>query len=187
MRTILAVLALALVGCGEPVPGKSSSSGSSTSSGSSGSSSSSGGTTGCSETWYPDRDGDGYGDDRSPTTACSRPAGYVAAGGDCDDSSTWVHPGADFDIRPASSLSTRQPFDLNCNGQVEEESPTYRVGDSNTCYMSGLVCVSALGGAFVLAQPAKCGDSVQVYFCQAGRSSCTISAYGTTQAVKRCR
>src|SRR5687767_7175077 len=35
--------------------------------------------------WFPDRDGDGFGDERAGVMACQAPDQYVLAGGDCDD------------------------------------------------------------------------------------------------------
>ncbi|MFT5681813.1 MAG: hypothetical protein ACI8RZ_002731, partial [Myxococcota bacterium] len=35
--------------------------------------------------WYPDLDGDGYGDSAAMITACSQPASFVGNGSDCDD------------------------------------------------------------------------------------------------------
>lgn len=46
------------------------------------------------ETWYVDRDDDGYGADVSAVTSCEAPTGYVSAGGDCDDDVAGVNPGA---------------------------------------------------------------------------------------------
>lgn len=43
-------------------------------------------------TWYPDGDGDGWGTDAG-VTVCEQPVGYVAQGGDCDDSDNDVNPG----------------------------------------------------------------------------------------------
>jgi hypothetical protein len=45
--------------------------------------------------WYEDLDGDGFGDPRTalPDLAVG-PEGYVAAGGDCDDSDEYSYPGA---------------------------------------------------------------------------------------------
>jgi hypothetical protein len=45
-------------------------------------------------TWYPDADGDTYGDGDNPLTVCDRPAGYVRNTLDCDDSSAAIKPGA---------------------------------------------------------------------------------------------
>jgi len=45
-------------------------------------------------TYYPDADRDGFGDANLPYASCTAPAGYVAAGGDCDDARADTHPGA---------------------------------------------------------------------------------------------
>ncbi|MEQ1567082.1 MAG: MopE-related protein [Myxococcota bacterium] len=44
--------------------------------------------------YFRDADADGYGLDGDTLRACEPPAGYAAAGGDCDDGSGVVHPGA---------------------------------------------------------------------------------------------
>ena len=45
-------------------------------------------------TWYPDNDGDGYGDPAGPTTdRCNAPAGHVANSSDCNDGNPNVNPG----------------------------------------------------------------------------------------------
>jgi hypothetical protein len=46
-------------------------------------------------TWYQDDDGDGWGLDSVTTLACASGSGWAAQGGDCDDTSAEVHPGAD--------------------------------------------------------------------------------------------
>jgi hypothetical protein len=61
--------------------------------------------------WYEDRDVDGYGDDAMSTTACNEPSGYVAVGGDCDDTNAWFYPGAD-------ESDCTDPNDYNCDGSV---------------------------------------------------------------------
>lgn len=45
---------------------------------------------------YVDGDGDGYGDDATGTMGCAAPGGYVAVGGDCEDSNPAVNPGAEI-------------------------------------------------------------------------------------------
>ena len=46
------------------------------------------------DTFYADVDGDGYGDETQPTTACEVPSGYAAWSTDCDDGDAEVHPAA---------------------------------------------------------------------------------------------
>jgi hypothetical protein len=62
-------------------------------------------------TWYLDDDGDGYGTDGASLSACDAPEGYVAAGGDCDDSSTLFNPAA-------VEADCTDPNDYNCDGSV---------------------------------------------------------------------
>src|SRR5690348_9287558 len=35
--------------------------------------------------WYPDKDGDKFGDSNAPRFQCKKPEGYTDVGGDCDD------------------------------------------------------------------------------------------------------
>ena len=44
-------------------------------------------------TWYPDRDGDSYGDAQSALSSCTTPSGYILDGSDCDDYNATAHPG----------------------------------------------------------------------------------------------
>ncbi len=66
-------------------------------------------------TWYADSDGDGYGDDATATDACESPEGFVASGGDCDETRDAVHPGAD---------ETCDGVDNDCDGDIDEGWPT---------------------------------------------------------------
>lgn len=62
--------------------------------------------------WYPDADGDGFGDADSEGVEGSLAAtGYVTDNSDCDDSRSNVYPGA---------LEIEDALDNNCNGQVDE-------------------------------------------------------------------
>lgn len=66
------------------------------------------------ETWYADRDGDGYGDGADPgVVAAEAPAGTVANAEDCDDTRVGVHPGAE---------ETCDGADQDCDGIVDEEA-----------------------------------------------------------------
>ncbi|RAR50468.1 choice-of-anchor D domain-containing protein [Flavobacterium lacus] len=44
--------------------------------------------------WYADTDNDGFGDDNDTLLAVEQPLGYVAVGGDCDDTNNTIFPGA---------------------------------------------------------------------------------------------
>lgn len=44
--------------------------------------------------YYPDTDGDGYGDYSLPTAACTAPSGYLTDKGDCNDRDAAIHNGA---------------------------------------------------------------------------------------------
>jgi hypothetical protein len=63
--------------------------------------------------WYRDADGDGYGDALTVWSSCSAPAGYVAAAGDCDDSSPAVSPGA---------YEYCNGLDDDCDGTADEDA-----------------------------------------------------------------
>jgi hypothetical protein len=64
-------------------------------------------------TFYRDRDGDGFGDPRATQSACTAPAGYVALGGDCDDTNANVHPGVP---------ELCNGIDDNCDGGIDEDA-----------------------------------------------------------------
>jgi hypothetical protein len=63
--------------------------------------------------WYADVDGDGFGDDAVTQVTCAQPAGFVAASGDCDDTSALTFPGADEDCDPA---------DRDCDGDPTDDA-----------------------------------------------------------------
>lgn len=73
---------------------------------------------------YVDGDSDGFGDVAVADVCLPLPAGMVLVGGDCDDTSASIYPGA---------AGTAEDFDNNCNGAVEgdELSPTDCYGDLN--------------------------------------------------------
>jgi len=59
--------------------------------------------------YYPDADGDGFGDAASPTT-CPEGDGYLSSGTDCDDGDPEVHPDAD---------ELCNEIDDNCDGEID--------------------------------------------------------------------
>jgi|GEM_PF-3528423 len=73
------------------------------------------------DTWYADADNDGYGNDSVSQPSCEQPAGYIAGGGDCDDTNAAVNPGAD---------EVCDGIDNNCDGRVDEDEAI----DADTWY-----------------------------------------------------
>jgi hypothetical protein len=65
-------------------------------------------------TWYPDADGDGYGDAAGGIDACAQPSGTLADGSDCDDSDAGVNPAAHEDCNDQ---------DDDCDGLVDDDDP----------------------------------------------------------------
>jgi hypothetical protein len=79
-------------------------------------------------TWYPDTDGDGYGDPTADTIAqCDSPEGHVRFGTDCNDADAAVSPAAD---------EMCDLVDNDCDGLTDENdaidaSSWYRDGDGD--------------------------------------------------------
>ncbi len=61
--------------------------------------------------YFLDNDADGFGDDNTMIASCSQPMGYVTEGGDCDDASANIYPGAP---------EICDDLDNNCNGTIDE-------------------------------------------------------------------
>ncbi len=65
-------------------------------------------------TWFPDVDGDGFGDPDGAFEACGRPAGFVADDSDCDDARPDVNPGA-------TERCDALDLDEDCDGAADDE------------------------------------------------------------------
>ena len=61
------------------------------------------------QTWYPDADNDGFGDENSPLVDCLEPTDHILIGGDCDDDNPDIYPGA-------PGLGNGD--DNNCDGEI---------------------------------------------------------------------
>jgi hypothetical protein len=62
--------------------------------------------------YYPDQDGDGYGNTSASIKSCTPPSGYISIGGDCNDNNANINPG---ELEICGNF-----IDDNCNGQVDE-------------------------------------------------------------------
>ncbi len=67
--------------------------------------------------YYPDLDGDTYGDADGGVASCTRPAGWLTNGDDCDDTSAAIKPGG-------TEVCDAADADEDCDGLVDDEDPT---------------------------------------------------------------
>ena len=65
------------------------------------------------ELWFPDADGDTWGDDDGGVRFCTAPEGHVEEGGDCDDSDPAVSP---------DGVEVCNLIDDDCDGEVDEDA-----------------------------------------------------------------
>jgi hypothetical protein len=74
------------------------------------------------ESWYPDEDGDGFGDDEGEVIACDAPEGYLDRGGDCDDD-----PGTGAAVNPDAEEVWYDGVDQDCDGanDFDQDSDGY--------------------------------------------------------------
>ncbi len=92
--------------------------------------------------WYLDFDGDGFGSDDFILEACSSPAnGYVATGGDCDETNPSYFPGA---------TEGCVDIDQNCDGVVDNDGDldgfsAYSCGGSDCDDSDGSIFPNAQG------------------------------------------
>ncbi|MFH1469653.1 MAG: MopE-related protein, partial [Pseudomonadota bacterium] len=63
-------------------------------------------------TWYPDADGDGYGDSSSGAPACAAPSGTLSDGSDCDDGDAAIHP---------TATELCDGIDDDCDGTTDDD------------------------------------------------------------------
>jgi hypothetical protein len=91
-------------------------------------------------TYYIDRDGDGYGDYYTAgTLSCTQPSGYVANNGDCYDYNVNARPGQSSYF---GSNRGDGSFDYDCSGN--EESPYgFNTAPTHKCIFDGSSCLDA--------------------------------------------
>ena len=97
--------------------------------------------------FYLDNDGDGYGASNTAFSACDLPAGYIVAGGDCNDANTIIFPGA-------QELCANN-VDDDCDGLINEicapgnDNPSF----ASNCPLSTLTTCSIVTGTLQGASP----------------------------------
>ncbi|HLD17968.1 MAG TPA: putative metal-binding motif-containing protein, partial [Patescibacteria group bacterium] len=72
---------------------------------------------GALKTSYEDADSDGYGNPEESTISCTAPDGYVANGGDCNDT--------DATVNPSVAEICGNEVDDDCNGEAADDTQTY--------------------------------------------------------------
>ncbi len=89
-------------------------------------------------TWYFDDDGDGYGNEARPQTACIQPADTIEQGGDCNDTDASIHPEATE--LPCNGISE------SCDGdggvRVPEDAASVQLA-VDSAEPGGYVCIGA--------------------------------------------
>lgn len=79
--------------------------------------------------WYRDVDGDGFGTSTDTLKRCVRPAGYVAADKDCNDTNANVNPGR-AEVCEAGAFSDQ--VDNDCDGDKNDVDPELPAGSGGT-------------------------------------------------------
>jgi hypothetical protein len=105
--------------------------------------------------WYPDTDGDGFGDPDGQVTACEAPPGFIGDDSDCDDTSNQVFPGA---------IEICDGIDNNCDGAVDDLQTWYQDNDGDghgNIAVPTLACVAPPG---FVALDDDCNDGNSAVF-----------------------
>ncbi len=107
--------------------------------------------------WYPDRDGDGYGDETLMIHVCTPPSGYILTPGDCLDSDPLVHPGMQEDCRTSG--------DDDCDGTPNGATETgygcidYYADLDLDGFAGTPTCLCEAYGAYTETEASDCDDT----------------------------
>ena len=106
-------------------------------------------------TWYPDGDGDGYGDADRVVTACESPGeGWITDGTDCADTDPLVSP--------EQTESCLTPYDDNCDDVLSSEDAfgctDYYADLDGDGYPGTAACLCEPEGAFTATEATDCND-----------------------------
>ncbi|MFM2245270.1 MAG: hypothetical protein RL071_1344, partial [Pseudomonadota bacterium] len=109
--------------------------------------------------YYRDADSDGYGSTVTSRT-CSRPTGYVSAGGDCNDATSAVSP---------SASERCNSVDDDCDGATDESSAVdaatwYRDADGDGYGTSGTTTRACTRPTGYVSVSTDCADSIAAVY-----------------------
>ncbi len=76
--------------------------------------------------WYPDLDGDSYGNPSGGLSACDAPADHVSNNTDCADDDSLINPAA---VEVCSGI------DEDCDGQIDDSDPDVDLPGGSTYYL----------------------------------------------------
>lgn len=104
--------------------------------------------------WYPDYDGDGFGDTELVKYACVAPTDYIQQAGDCNDHDPLIHPDQN------ESCFTVQ--DDNCDGEINSENSLgcidYYADIDNDGYPGSKACLCESNEQFYYLAGNDCND-----------------------------
>ncbi|WP_395829727.1 MopE-related protein [Archangium violaceum] len=107
---------------------------------------------GVKTTYYQDADADTYGVAGTTILACSQPAGYASRGGDCNDASSSIKPGA---------TEVCDGKDNDCDGSTDEGvgMTYYRDADADTYGATGMTILACSQPAGYATRGGDCNDA----------------------------
>ena len=111
---------------------------------------------GVKTTFYRDADADTYGVTGTTTQACARPSGYATRGGDCNDASSSIKPGA---------AEVCDGKDNDCDGSVDEgvKKTFYRDADADTYGVTATTTLACTQPSGYASRGGDCNDLSSAY------------------------
>jgi choice-of-anchor B domain-containing protein len=115
--------------------------------------------------WYPDEDGDGYGNGNAGSFACAAPEGFVSNDLDCFDGSATIYP-------DAPELCDN--LDNNCNQEVDEGltlTTFYADADEDGFGSASSIVQACVAPSGFVANNGDCNDASEAVFPGASGTS----------------
>jgi hypothetical protein len=112
------------------------------------------------QTFYPDADGDGFGDTAAAEEHCAAPAGFVAKAGDCADTNAAIHPDAKEICDAADNDCDAMIDDADASLDLATAGTFYRDSDGDTygdAAMTKKACAKPAGYSM---SSSDCNDGV---------------------------